>query len=112
MLQSSQMAASRLPRAGALLLVVWLTADLAAFGLCGAELLSAWPASASISGHESVRDTTPPCCAAPHCFCCSSCAEVAKFELAFDAQSAFVAPVPQPRPEDISAHNTSPPPRF
>lgn len=107
------MAVSRLRCAGVLLLVVWLTADLAAFGFCGAELLGPSAASARIgSDHESNGDTTPPCCGAHHCFCCSSCAEVVRFELAFDARSAFISPTLQPRPADISAPNTSPPPRF
>jgi len=107
------MAASRLQCAGVLLLVVWLTADLAAFGFCGAERLGASSASARIGANcDSEGDATSPCCGAHHCFCCSSCAQVVKFDLAFDARSAFIAPTLQPRPADVSAPNTSPPPRF
>ena len=64
------------------------------------------------AGHESNGEGTSSCCGAHHCFCCSSCAEVVKFELAFDARSAFIAPTLQPRPADFSAPNASPPPRF
>jgi hypothetical protein len=106
------MAVSRLRCAGVLLLVVWLTADLAAFGFCGDQF---GPTAASTSigtGHGSNDDTTLPCCRAHHCFCCSSCAEVLKFELAFDTNTAFIPSPLQPRPADISARNTAPPPRF
>jgi hypothetical protein len=111
-LQSPRMDASRLRCAGVLLLVVWLTADVAAFGFCGDRFDPA-PASTTIGiEHGPNNDTMPPCCAAHHCFCCSSCAEVLKFELAFDTTTAVVALPLQPRPADVSALNTAPPPRF
>ena len=107
------MAVCRLRCAGVLLLVFWLTADLTAFGFCGTEMSSASRSSAGISAdHESNGDSTPPCCGAHHCFCCSSCAQVVKFELPFDAHSAFIAQLLQPPHADVSALNTSPPPRF
>ena len=111
-LESTRMGASRLRCAGVLLLVVWLTADLAAFGFCS-DQFSLTAASTSIgTAHGSSDDTTLPGCRAHHCFCCSSCAEVLKFELAFDANTAFVPSPLQPRPADISTRNTAPPPRF
>lgn len=106
------MAVSRLRCAGVLLLVVWLTADLAAFGFCGDQIGPTSISTAIGAAHGSNDDATQPCGRAHHCFCCSSCAEVLKFELAFDANTAFVASSLQPRPADISARNTAPPPRF
>lgn len=103
---------SRLRYAGVLLLVVWLTADVAAFGFCG-DQIDQHSTSPSIAAAQGSNDnTTQPCCRAHHCFCSSSCAEVLKFELAFDANTAFVVSSLQPRPADISARNTAPPPRF
>ena len=106
------MAVSRLRCAGVLLLVVWLTADLAAFGFCG-DQFAPTTASASVgTAHGSSDDTTLPCCGGHHCFCCSSTVEVALFALTFDAQAVLVESPAQTRPADISARTTSPPPRF
>ena len=109
--QSSRMGVSRLRRAGVLLFVLWLTADVAAFGFCSGDPLITSASSVTI-GAASDSDATSPCCTGHHCFCCSSGAEVVRFELSHDAEAAFMAPLPEPRAADTSIRNTSPPPRF
>ena len=107
------MAFARLGRAATLLLVLWLTADVAAYGFCGPSFSHAPAGSVSVgAGDCDGSDAAPACCGAHHCFCCSSTTEVAAFVLTFDA---CPAPVPlwlQPRPADISVQKTSPPPRI
>ena len=105
------MGVSRFRCAGVLLLVLWLVADLSALGFCAEETRAASTSSARVSADDESNGDAVPCCGAHHCFCCSSCAEVVKFELAFDARSAFMAATHQPRPADISAPDISPPPR-
>ena len=108
--QSSRMAVSRLRRAGILLLVLWLTADVAALGFCSPELLPAAATSAVIRTADD-SDGAPSCCTGHHCFCCSSGAEVITFEQSFGGPTEFMTPSPEPYAPDISGSNTSPPPR-
>jgi len=110
-LQSSRMASSRLCRAGTLLLVLWLTADLAAFGFCSGDSISVATQSASMSALDG-SDATPSCCAGHHCFCCASSVEVIRFELPRHAEGTVLAPSPGPQAADISIRTTSPPPKF
>jgi hypothetical protein len=107
------MAIAPLGRAGTLLLILWLTADAAAYGVCTPPLPFVPAVTAGIGASDcDGSDATPVCCGAHHCFCCSTSTGVVTFELAFDARAAFIAPSLQPRPADISVSNTSPPPRF
>jgi hypothetical protein len=107
------MAIARLSRAGTILLVLWLTADVAAYGFCTPPLPHAPTATSSMdAGDCDGSDGTPDCCGAHHCFCCSTSIEGMTFELPIDAHAAIIAPSPQTRPADISVANTSPPPRF
>ncbi len=105
------MAASRLRRAGILALVLWLTADLAAFGFCSGEPVFASVTSASLGAADN-GDGPLSCCAGHHCFCCSSGAEVMTFELSFVEQTVLMTASPEPHTADTSIRNTSPPPRF
>ena len=98
-------------RAGILLLVVWLTADVAAFGICGGDRLTASPISATVStAHDS--DATPCCCTWHHCFCCSSGAEVITFTLPVEEQAAILTPPPDPHAPVTAVAHSSPPPRL
>ena len=104
------MASLRLFRAGTLLLVLWLTADLAAFGFCSGESFSVATRSAYISAPDG-SDATPSCCTGHHCFCCSSSVEVIRFELPRHAEATVLAPSPGPQAADISIRTTAPPPK-
>lgn len=108
--QSSRMKSSRLLRAGTFLLVLWLTADLAAFGFCSGDSFPTVTHSASMSAPDG--SDAGPCCAGHHCFCCSSTVEVMRFELPHNAEATVLAPSPGPQAAEISIRTTSPPPRF
>lgn len=105
------MGASRLHRAGILALVLWLSADVAAFGFCGGEGVFASVISASI-GAPVDADGPLSCCAGHHCFCCSSGAEVMRMELSFAERTVLLTASPEPHAPDTSIRNTSPPPRL
>lgn len=110
MLQSSRMVLSRYRRAGMLLLVFWVTADVAAYGFCGPSVVRVSTGSAHIET-DSDSDAPAPVCRTHHCFCCSNSTEVVSFHLAHEARAVFVSPTLQPRPADISLGTLSPPPR-
>ena len=104
------MGVSRLRRAGIILLVLWLAADVAAFGFCSGDLLIPSSTSVTICAAGD-SDATPSCCAGHHCFCCSSGAEVVRFELPGDGEAAVMARSPETHAADTAIRNTSPPPR-
>lgn len=110
MIQSTRMAATRLRRAGVLLLVLWLTADVAAFGFCNGPLAVGATGSTVIAAADSSGDGAS-CCSGHHCFCCSSGAEATTFDLSVEAVTAIVTPQPSPNTPDFVVSNTSPPPR-
>lgn len=110
MVQSLRMRVTRHRRAGVLVLVLWLTADLAAFGFCSGDPLTAASNPAVVAAADQ-QDTEAPCCAGHQCFCCSTSVEVAIFELPASSEAALMAPAPEPRTPDTSPRNGSPPPR-
>lgn len=109
--QSTRMAVSRLRRAGILLLVLWLTADVAAFGFCRGELTTGAGQSAMISAADTAGADTSSSCTGHHCFCCSSGAEVMSCDLSVEGQVVRIAPQPAANPPDFRLSDTSPPPR-
>ena len=109
-IQSTGMAASRLRRAGILLLVLWVTADMAAFGFCSGDAVSGASTSTVISASDTAGGG-PSACTGHHCFCCSSGAEVASFDLAVEGPTVLMKPPSAPNAPDFPPSNTSPPPR-
>ena len=109
--QSTRMDASRLRRAGTLLLVLWLTGDVAAFGFCSGELLTATALATVISASDDAGGA-PSCCTGHRCFCCSSGAEAVTCDLSVEGQTALIAPSPPPIAPEIPLSDTSPPPRL
>ena len=109
-LQSARMAVSRLRRAGILLLVLWLTADVAAFGFCNGDAAhGASHSTVSSAPHTAGGD--PSSCTGHHCFCCSSGAEVTRFDLPVEGLMVLMKPQSPPNAPDFPLSNTSPPPR-
>lgn len=104
------MAVSRLRRAGALLLVFWLTGDVAAFGFCSGELLTA-AASPTVISAAADADGAPSCCTGHQCFCCSSGAEVVTCDLSVEGRAALMTPSLVPNAPEIAPSEISPPPR-
>lgn len=112
MIQSTGMAATRLRRAGVLLFVLWLTADVAAFGFCNGPLAVGATGLTVMTAADSSDDGGgASCCRGHHCFCCSSGAEATTFDLSVDALTSIVTPQPAPTTPDFVVSNTSPPPR-
>lgn len=109
-LQSNRMTVSRLRRAGILLLVLWLTADVAAFGFCSGDAGYGAGNSTVISASDAAGGG-PSACTGHHCFCCSSGAEVARFDLAVEGLTVLMKPPSAPNAPDFPRSNTSPPPR-
>ena len=108
--ESTGMAVSHLRRAGILLLVLWLTADVAAFGFCRGDMFtgagqSAVSSSADTAGGDALS------CTGHHCFCCSSGAEVMSCDLSVERRMVLITPQPATNPPDFRLSDASPPPR-
>lgn len=110
-LQSTSMAPSRLRRAGTLLLVLWLTADVAAFGFCSGDSLGLAGQSTISIIHDADGTGSSPC-TGHHCFCCSSGAEVMTVVVECHQDAVIMTPSREPAAADIPTSNTSPPPRL
>lgn len=109
-LSSWRMGPSRLRRAGVLLLVLWLNADLAAFGFCSGDRLTSVSSSA-VMGTAHQQETGAPCCVGHHCFCSLTVVDVARFEFPANRDAEFIAPSLEPAAPESSVPHASPPPR-